>query len=182
MNKYIIALYTSILVIVSIFNTQAITASSLSNTIYGYRLDDCSSGTILLDAVNKTIENITNVTGKEILYRVVFLLEKLDCNTVEQMVRFINLHLANVKIKQYHSSVNHRRGYTRLNNGAVASSGMDLSNNKSHIFARNTSIDYMGRQNNRIDPLLVVINIVSIISFAIGIYLFRIIKKRMDYI
>ncbi len=180
MNRYIIFLSILILVVISIFDTQAIIASSSNNTIHG--LDNCSFGIILLDAINKTIENITNITSKGILYRIEDLLEKLDCNVLERMVQFMYLHPANAEIKQYYSVINYRGEYTRLNNSTIINSRIVPDNYKNYIITKNVNNDDIRKQNNRIDPFLVVINIVSIVSFAIGIYIFRIIKKRMDYI
>ncbi len=181
MNRHIIFLSMLISVVTLLLNIQVIIVNGSNNIML--TSNNCSSGIILLNAINETIENITNTTSKKILYRIEELLGKLDCNVLEQIVQRMYLNQAKGETRQYYNIINYRKEeYTRLDNGTNINNRVVSDDYKNYIVAKNVSSNAVRKQNNRIDPLLVVVNIVSIVSFAIGVYLFRIIKKRMDYI
>lgn len=169
-----------ILLVILFFNIQPIATNSSSNTVH--YLNNCSSNTILLNAVNKTMEEITDITIKNTLYKIEDLLKRLDCNVSERILRSIYLQSRVGKVKQYHNVVDLRREYTRLNNNISVNNRIAINDNKGYIVVKDGNDSYIENQNNRIDPFLIIINIISIASFAIGIYVFRIIKKRIDYI
>ena len=150
-----------------------------------YRLEkngyNCSAKDNIVYVVNKTINSTTNSTAKGILIEILELLNKIDCKTLEKLAYYINSNISAYKTKsieednRIHYSTREYYRRTLLKN--TVSEG---NNNYSY----NNII--VGENINKIekgwDPLLIIINILSLLSLIIGIYVFRIIKKRIDYI
>ncbi len=180
MKKYIVFI---IILMFSIHTINSMSINDVNNRISEYHYN-CSSRIVLLKAINETVKNTNNVTVRKTLIEIGDLFSRLDCDTINKIYSIIYSYGSSNELghssKSYNNITDSSERYVRLESVlSNEESGITIPwNNEKYVYITNTS----RIENNGIDPFIIAINILSITSFVIGIYIFRIIKKRIDYI
>ncbi len=136
---------------------------------------------ILIAALDKTINETLNNTSITLLYKIRNLVEKLDSKTISILID--NIQSTSTRYKRYGEGLENQRievGYYSRK-GVVRNQSLILKNISKNSIVHYVNVTYSPK-GDIIDPMLIIVNIVSIASFVIGLYVFRIIKKRTDYI
>ena len=151
--------------------------SILNDSINGSIRD----GKILIIALDKTINETLNNTSMAILYKIRNLVEKLDSKTISVLIN--NIQSTSTEYKKHEKRLDDRiteaEYYSRKR--VIRNQSLILKNISKNPIVYYVNATYSPK-GDIIDPMLIVVNIISIVSFVIGLYVFRIIKKRTDYI
>ncbi len=170
----IFAVILILLSIISINNT---------NTIYYHVYEDYENKEVLVTALNKIINETINNTSVIILNKMKILVKMLDNKTLSKLVYYIqdlSINEKGYKNKSNNLEIMNYFNYSRIkiNNSKQSIMKNSFNNNMKHN-NRSTTFNFKA---NPMNPMLIIINVISIASFIIGLYIFRIIKKRIDYI
>ena len=136
---------------------------------------------ILVVALDKTINETLNNTSIAILYKIRNLVEKLDSKTMSILIN--NIQSTFAEYKKYGKRLDNQRTGAEYYGGkrVIRNQSLILKNISKNPIVHYVNVTYSPR-GDIIDPMLIIVNLISIASFVIGLYVFRIIKKRTDYI
>ncbi len=169
-------------IIYLLFFNNILVTSNYTNILNNKYAGECSGNkNILVVVLDKTINETTNSTSIAILYKIKRLIEKLDFEAISKLIH--NIQCISKENKKYKDMLDNlgKKGeyYSRKR---IAKSKLLITENTSKnslVIYRNTTYS---TEKDVINLKLIVVNIISIASFIIGLYVFKIIKKRIDYI